>query len=164
MRPQSRDNGVKVMQSAGSATSRGKPRPLEVLAVEDNPADIAWLKHVMEETGLEYRISVANDGLAAIDFLLKRGAHTESPNPDLVFLDVHLPKLTGYEALRQVPNAKKLAICVLTSSSAEREIFRQEFGIEGSAYLIKPVSRGSLLACLKSFDKLRPIAEQLAPG
>lgn len=137
-------------------------RFLEVLAVEDNPADLAWLQDVMGKTGLKYRISVANDGAEAVDFLLKRGAYAQAPDLDLILLDVHLPKATGYEALRQIPNAQKLPVCVLTSSTAEKEIFRKEFGIEGAKYLLKPVSSEALLGCLSSYDHLRPIAEEIA--
>jgi CheY-like chemotaxis protein len=105
---------------------------LEVVAVEDSPADLAWLEHVLERSGLEYKISLANDGAKAVDFLLKR----------------HLPKATAFEALRQIPHAQKLPICVLTSSAAEQDLFRREFGIEGAKYLIKPVStEASLPAC-----------------
>jgi chemotaxis family two-component system response regulator Rcp1 len=101
-------------------------RLLEVLAVEDNPADLVWLQNVVGKTGLNYRISVTSDGAEAGDFLLKRGAHAQAPDLDLILLDVHLPEATGYEALRQIPNAKKLPICVLTSSAAEKEIFCKE--------------------------------------
>jgi two-component system, chemotaxis family, response regulator Rcp1 len=138
-------------------------RRLEILAVEDSPTDLAWLEHVMAKSGLEYKISVANDGAKAVDFLLKRGGYADAPDPDLVLLDVHLPKATGYEALRQIPHAQKLPICVLTSSSAEQDLFRREFGIAGAKYLIKPVSTEALLACLRSYDHLRPIVEELSP-
>jgi two-component system, chemotaxis family, response regulator Rcp1 len=137
-------------------------RQLEVLAVEDNPADLGWLNYVMDKSGLKYRITVANDGAKAVDFLTKRGLYVDVPKPDLILLDVHLPKVTGYEALRQIPNARELPICVLTSSEAERDLFRKEFGIEGAKYLIKPVSPEALLACLRSYDHLRPIAEALS--
>jgi CheY-like chemotaxis protein len=117
----------------------------------------------MKTIGLEHRLSVANDGAEAVDFLLKRGSHSEAPDPDLVFLDVHLPKATGYEALRQIPNAHQLPICVLTSSTAELDLFRKEFGIEGARYLIKPVSPKTLLDCLRSHPHLRSITAKLSP-
>jgi len=134
---------------------------IEVLAVEDNSADLFWLKSILREIGVEHRLSVAVDGLQAVNFLLKRGDYAESPTPDLIFLDVHTPMLTGPEVLRQIPNAHKLPVCVLTGSNTERELSHREFGIEGSNYLIKPLSRQSLLACFRAHKHLQPIVENL---
>jgi CheY-like chemotaxis protein len=75
-------------------------------------------------------LSAVSDGEHAVDFLLKRGQYSSAPTPDLIFLDVNLPKLSGIDVLRQVPNAHKLPICVVTSSESERQIFRREFGIQ----------------------------------
>lgn len=93
---------------------------------------------------------------------MKRGEYSEAPVPDLIFLDVHMPMLTGLEVLREVPSARKLPICVLTGSNAERELFRKEFGIGSSNYLTKPLTRESLLACLRGHRHLQALAEDLA--
>ena len=122
-------------------------RKLEVLAIEDNPADLACLEFVLEEIGLQCRLWPASDGEQALDYLLKRGSCVEAPAPDLIFLDVHLPKLNGIEILRKVQNAQELPICVLTSSAEERKIFRDEFGIRDPNYLIKPVNSQDLRQC-----------------
>ena len=137
-------------------------RRIEVLAVEDNPPDLFWLKGVLNETGVEHRLSVVDDGKRALSYLLKKGEYAEAPTPDLILLDVHLPLLSGFEVLREVPDADKLPICVLTSSNAERDLFAKEFGIHGVRYLIKPVTRENLLKCFQCYDHLRPIAEELA--
>ena len=137
-------------------------RLIEVLAVEDNSADLFGLKSVLAETGVEHRLSVADNGERAVSFLLKKGEYAQAPTPDLILPDVHLPVLNGFEVLREVPNADELPICVLTSSNAERDLFRKEFGIQGLKYLIKPVTRDSLLACFRCYDHLKPIAEELA--
>lgn len=120
---------------------------MKVLVIEDEPADRLWLECILKEIGLDCSYSGVGDGERALDFLLKRGKCSLAPTPDLIFLDLHLPKLDGIEILRRVPNAHELPICILTSSDAERELFRHEFGITDSNYLIKPVSLHSLLAC-----------------
>jgi two-component system response regulator len=125
----------------------------EVLIVEDNGADRFWLEYTLQSLGGSCRFSTVTDGEQAVDFLLRRGSYEGAGTPDMIFLDVHLPKLNGIEVLRHIPNAKDLPICVLTSSSGERESFREEFGIEDSNYLLKPITQDSLLAsaCCQQF-------------
>src|SRR5437762_10862326 len=99
-------------------------RQVELLAVEDNSTDLFWLKEVLNQIGLPHALSVAEDGVRAVKFLLKQGEYAQAPTPDLILLDFHLPILTGLEVLHQVPNAEALPICVLTSSDAERAAFK----------------------------------------
>ncbi len=137
-------------------------RQIQLLAVEDNYADVYWLKLVLDRIGCVYALSVVTDGESAVDFLLKRGHHTEAPVPDLILLDLNLPKLTGIEVLRAVPHSRDLPICAMTSSTAERELLRGEFGIEGPCYMIKPLEADKLLSCLRSFDHLKRAAQELS--
>jgi CheY-like chemotaxis protein len=104
---------------------------------------------------LDCSFSSVSDGEGAVDFLLKRGQRSEAPTPDLIFLDVHLPLLDGIEVLRQIPNARDLPICVMTSSEAQRELLNREFGIQASNYLLKPISHGSLAGSSHCQDHLR---------
>jgi CheY-like chemotaxis protein len=129
----------------------------EVLVIEDNAADRVWLEHVLKLVAEEYNNSSVTDGQQAVDFLLKRGQYRDAPTPDVIFLDVHLPILDGIEVLRQIPNARALPLCVLTSSESEREAFRQEFGVEDSNYVLKPASQESVLSssCWHQFPKTR---------
>src|SRR5271170_1183916 len=120
---------------------------VEVLVVEDNPADRIWLESVLKEIGLNCSCTSVTDGEQAVNFLLKRGDWAEAPTPELIFLDVHLPKLDGIEILRKIPHAEELPICVLTSSDRERKMFRDEFGIGDSNYLIKPVNPRTVRQC-----------------
>jgi CheY-like chemotaxis protein len=120
-------------------------KQIEVLVIEDNAAERFWLEYALQNLGVSCAFSAVTDGQQAVDFLLKRGRYSEAPTPDVIFLDVHLPKLDGVEVFRRLPNAHELPICVLTSSEAERELFRKEFGIPDSNYLLKPVNQGNLL-------------------
>jgi len=132
-------------------------KQIEVLVIEDNAADRFWLEYALRNLGVSCAFSAVTDGEQAVDFLLKRGKYSEAPTPDVIFLDVQLPKLDGVEVLRRLPNAHDLPICVLTSSEAERELFREEFGIPDSNYLLKPVDQDHLLGSSCCHDHLGPI-------
>jgi len=121
-------------------------RTVEILIVEDSSADLFWLEYVLKSLSVDCSLSSVADGESAVDFLLKRGKHAEAPTPDLIFLDVNLPMLSGLEVLRQVPDAHNLPVCVLTSSEGDRKLFQREFDIQNSNYLLKPVSQENLLA------------------
>jgi CheY-like chemotaxis protein len=135
---------------------------MKLLAVEDNYADIHWLKMVLDRMGVVYTLSVVTDGEKAVDFLLKRGEYAEAPDPDLVLLDLNLPKMTGIEVLQAVPNSDKIPVCIITGSPAEREQVMRRFGIRRIAYVVKPVDRDRLLNCFRCYEHLRPVAEELA--
>ena len=133
----------------------------EVLIVEDNRADRFWLEYALQNLGASCALSTVTDGEQALDFLLRRGEYAEAPTPDIIFLDVHLPKADGIEVLRQVPNAKELPLCVITSSEDQREALREEFGIEDSNYLLKPVTQESLLSSSCCHEHLGPLGRDL---
>ncbi|MGH9558101.1 MAG: response regulator [Bryobacteraceae bacterium] len=137
-------------------------RRIKLLAVEDNYADIHWLKRVFDKMGLVYSLSVVTDGEKAVDFLLKRGEFSEAPDPDLILLDLNLPKLTGVDVLRAVPHSDQMPVCIVTGSPLEREQLKEQFGIRRIAYLVKPVDRDRLLNCFRAYAHLRPVAEELA--
>jgi CheY-like chemotaxis protein len=124
---------------------RGFTRKLEILVVEDNPFDIECLEMALKDMGANYHLSIAQDGPQAVDHLTGRGPNSP-PRPDLIFLDMHLPKFGGLEVLRQVPDSADLPICVLTSSPSElpavRAHFRRPIG-----YLLKPLSAAKLIDC-----------------
>jgi len=137
-------------------------RQIQLLAVEDNYADVYWLKLMLDRIGCVYALSVVTDGESAVDYLLRRGRYVDAAKPDLILLDLNLPKLNGVEVLRAVPNSRDLPICIMTSSIVERELLRQEFGIEGPSYLVKPLDADKLLASLRSFDHLKRVAQELS--
>src|SRR6266404_8356670 len=137
-------------------------RRLELLVAEDSDADLYWLRMVLHEMGMEVSLRLVSDGETARDYLLKRGDYRDVPDPELILLDLNLPRLTGIEVLRALPQPDKLPICILTSSAMEREFVQRHFGLNGMAYMVKPVTREKLLACLRVYEHLRPIADELA--
>jgi two-component system, chemotaxis family, response regulator Rcp1 len=137
-------------------------RRIELLVIEDNSADLFWLKSILEQIGLQHRLSVVGDGAKAVSFLRKQGEYANAPTPDLILLDINLPILNGIEVLREIPDAKGLPICIVSSSIAECELSGREFAITDSRYLIKPVTRDGLLRCFRCYPHLRPIAQELS--
>jgi len=142
-------------------------RRLRLFVAEDNDADLQWLKKILDGMGILYDLSLVTDGEQAVEFLLKRGEYATAPDPDLIVLDLNLPKVRGIDVLKSVPHSEQLPVCVMTGSAEEREILKKTFGIRRSAYLLKPVDRDRILNTFRAYDHLRPLAEELsgaAPG
>jgi two-component system, chemotaxis family, response regulator Rcp1 len=137
-------------------------KQLHVAIVEDNPADVFWLKAVLQDLDVIYTFTVATDGEEARDFILKHGKYHGFPPADLIFLDMNLPKFTGLEVLRQIPDSADLPVCILTSSQRERNLVEQHFFPRKVSYITKPIDREHLLECFRSHDNLRSFAEQVA--
>ena len=136
-------------------------RPIKILVVEDNDADIFYLQKVLDRMGVVYSISVLGDGERALNFLLKRGEYSGAWNPDLIFLDLNLPKLSGVEVLEALPPSPRLPFCILTGSTLERDKLKKKFGIRRIAYVVKPVTRDMILNCFRCYDHLAPLAEAI---
>ncbi len=139
-------------------------RPVKILVVEDNDADTYYLKLVLDRMGVAYTMSVLGDGESAVNFLLKRGEFATVFTPDLIFLDLNLPKLSGVEVLEAMPPFRRFPFCILTGSAMERDKLKKKFGIRRIAYVVKPVTREMILNCFRCYDHLAPLAEQIAVG
>jgi CheY-like chemotaxis protein len=101
------------------------------------------------------------DGEQARDFILKQGAYRDFPPANLIFLDMNMPKLSGLDVLRQVPDSAELPICLLTSSQSERDLIERHFAPKKVSYLSKPVDDEQFLECIRSHDQLRGLATLL---
>lgn len=128
------------MPTVNSDTLNG--RPIEILLVEDNPGDIRLTREAMRESTIANNLSVVTDGAEAIDFLNKRGAFTDAPMPDLVLLDLNLPKISGHEVLRHVKTSddlKSIPVIALSTSGSERDI-QACYADHVNCYITKPMS------------------------
>jgi len=136
-------------------------RTIKILALDDNDADIYHLRTVLDRMGVSYRMSELADGESAVSFLLKRGEYRQAFDPDLIFLDLNLPKRSGVEVLEALPPHRKFPLCILTISPLERDKLKKKFGIRRIAYVVKPINREMILNCFRCYDHLTPLAEQL---
>ncbi|RFU36574.1 response regulator [Actinomadura logoneensis] len=129
-------------------------QPITVLLVEDDPGDELMTREAFEYNKVGNTLHVVRDGAEALDFLYRRGDHTEAPRPDLVLLDLNLPKRDGREVLQEIKSDPELAaipVVVLTTSSAEEDILRS-YKLHANAYVTKPVDFDQFIAAIRQID------------
>jgi chemotaxis family two-component system response regulator Rcp1 len=118
--------------------SKEKPR---ILLVEDNPGDIRLTQEAFKESSLDIQMDVVTDGEMALDFLFKKGRYADAIKPDVVLLDLNLPKKNGIEVLKEVKadeTLKRIPVIVLTTSDADHDISKA-YGLHANCYILKPV-------------------------
>jgi CheY-like chemotaxis protein len=129
-------------------------RPIRVLLVEDNPGDADLIQDTLEASSSQLSITVVVDGADAADYLLRKGAHTRAETPDLILLDLNLPKLDGRQVLAELRRHERLRpipVIVLTSSDAENDIVRS-YAAGASCYVTKPVELAAFQAVVRAID------------
>lgn len=132
-----------------------KDRLIDILLVEDNPADINILREIFAESKVANNLHVVNDGEQAMNFLYKRGEFTAVPRPDLVLLDIGLPKIGGFEVLAEIkgnPNLKRIPVIMLTSSKAEEDILKS-YDHHANSYITKPVHLDQLIEVVRRIEE-----------
>ena len=129
-------------------------QPIEVLLVEDDPGDELMTREAFADNKINNRLHVARDGEEALDFLYRRGAHTEAPRMDLILLDLNLPKYDGRQVLEQIksdPDLTHVPVVVLTTSSSEEDVLRS-YKLHANAYVTKPVDVNQFIAAVRQID------------
>jgi chemotaxis family two-component system response regulator Rcp1 len=115
--------------------------PIEILLIEDNPADIRLTKEAFQEARIQNNIHVVQDGVSAIAFLHQKEPYCRVPLPDLILLDLNLPKKDGREVLENIkkdPHTSRIPVVVLTTSDDEEDVLRS-YHLHANAYLVKPI-------------------------
>jgi two-component system, chemotaxis family, response regulator Rcp1 len=129
-----------------------KAAPLHVLLVEDNPGDVRLTREAFREANPSIRLSVASDGVEALAFLRREGVHADAVHPDIILLDLNLPKMDGREFLARIREEKDLKLIptiILTTSDAEADIVKG-YELCANCYLIKPVLLEAFESLVKS--------------
>ncbi|THE66343.1 response regulator [Salinadaptatus halalkaliphilus] len=132
-----------------------RPLSAQILLVEDNPGDIRLTQEAFEQGRIENDLHVVSDGAAAIDFLRQEGEYEDAPRPDIILLDLNLPRMDGQdvlEALKSDPQMRSIPVIVLTSSQAEEDIV-QSYELHANAYLTKPVNPDEFIDTVRAFEK-----------
>ncbi len=115
--------------------------PIEILLIEDNPADIRLTQEAFREARLHNTIHVAQDGVSAMAFIRQTAPFQHAPRPDLILLDLNLPKMDGREILKEIksdPHTRTIPVVVLTTSDDEEDVLRS-YDLHANAYLVKPI-------------------------
>jgi CheY-like chemotaxis protein len=129
-------------------------RPVEILLVEDNPGDVRLTREALKEGKIRNNLNVVGDGVEALRYLRREGPYTDSARPDLILLDLNLPKMDGREVLEAVkadPALRVIPIVVLTSSAAEKDIARA-YDLHANCYVSKPVDLDQFIHVVKSIE------------
>ncbi|GAB3157738.1 response regulator [Myceligenerans halotolerans] len=140
-------------------------RPIEILLVEDDPGDVLMTQEAFAEHETPVNVSVAGDGVAALDFLRKQGQWADAPDPDLVLLDLNLPRMDGMEVLAVVKNdpmLRHIPIVVLTTSDAQEDVVGS-YSLHANAYVTKPVDFDKFQAVVRQIDEFF-VSTVLRPG
>ncbi len=143
-------------------------KPVEVLLVEDNTGDVRLTLEAMKEGKVINNLSIASDGVEAMAFLRKEGRYKDAARPDIILLDLNLPKKDGREVLAEIkadPSLRLIPVVVLTTSQAEEDILRT-YNLHANCYVTKPVDLEQFINVVKSINdfwfsvvKLPPVAQ-----
>ncbi|GAA4023119.1 response regulator [Deinococcus rubellus] len=129
-------------------------RKIEILLVEDNPADVMLTEEAFEEARIANRLHVARDGVDALEFLHRQGRYADTPTPDVILLDVNMPRMNGLEllaVLKADPELRRIPVIMLTTSRAEQDVWRS-YDLHVNAYIPKPVSVGEFFDVVRTFE------------
>ena len=127
----------------------------DILLVEDNPGDVRLTKEALKDAKVLNEIYVAKDGIEAMEFLNKKGLFAKAPTPDLILLDLNLPKKDGREVLAEVkkdPKLKHIPVVILTTSKADEDIIKT-YNLHANAYITKPVDLNRFVEIIHALEE-----------
>ena len=131
-----------------------QPEPVEILLVEDDPGDVLMTTEALAESKVLNNLNVVNNGEEALRYLLQEGEHADAVRPDLVLLDLNLPRVDGREVLARVKadeHLRTIPIVILTTSEAEEDVLRS-YDLHANAYVTKPVDFDSFVQVIRQVD------------
>ena len=134
--------------------SRTGGKPIDILLIEDNPGDVRLTKEVLMEGKVRNRLQVVGDGVEAMAFLRRENNYAEAPRPDLILLDLNLPKKDGREVLQEIKaddQLKRIPVVVLTTSEADEDILRS-YDLAANCYITKPVDLDQFIRVIKTIE------------
>lgn len=140
-------------------------KPIHILLVEDNPADILLTQEAFEEAHFAHHLHLAKDGVEALSFLRREGPHAGAPTPDVILLDLNMPRMGGLEVLdilKADEVLRNIPVVVLTTSRAEGDIWRS-YNLHANAYIPKPVTVSEFVDVIKSFGSFWFATAALSP-
>jgi len=139
--------------------------PIEVLLVEDDPGDVLMTQEAFDEHKVRNKLNVVSDGEEALSYLRREGPHADAPRPDLILLDLNLPRVDGrqvLQAIKEDPDLRRIPVVVLTTSGADEDILRS-YSLHANAYVTKPVDFDSFIAVVRQIDEFFVTVVKLPP-
>lgn len=143
----------------------GCTTPIEILLIEDSPSDIDLTREALEDTRVRNHLSVVTDGVEALAYLRRQGKYVDVPHPDLILLDLNLPKKSGLEVLAEIkadPALLRIPVVVLSTSGAEQDIL-ESYDLHANCYVRKPVDFDAFIEVLRSIDSFWLAIVKLPP-
>jgi CheY-like chemotaxis protein len=132
-----------------------RPDPIEVLLVEDDPGDVLLIREAFEDNKVANRLHVVADGVEALEFMRRTDGYADAPRPDLILLDLNLPRKDGREVLAEVKadgDLRTIPVVVLTTSEAEEDVLRS-YDLHANAYVTKPVDFERFIGVVRQIDQ-----------
>jgi CheY-like chemotaxis protein len=129
--------------------------PIELLLVEDSEPDVRLTIEALREAKVKNRLWVVEDGVEALDFLRRQGKHADAPRPDLILLDLNLPRKDGRQVLKEIKNddsLKRIPVVILTTSKSEEDVLRA-YDLHANCYITKPVDFNRFMEVVKSIEQ-----------
>jgi chemotaxis family two-component system response regulator Rcp1 len=135
--------------------TRDWAKTIDILLVEDNPGDVRLMLEALKESKIRNNIFVVEDGVEAMDFLLRKGKYVNSPRPDLILLDLNLPRKSGREVLAEIKSdasLRRIPVVVVTVSRDEEDILRA-YDLHANCYVTKPIDFNQFLKITRSIEE-----------
>ena len=142
------------MRQATAQVPRTQSRPVQILLVEDNPGDVRLTQEALKDGRVYVNLTVACDGVEAMEILRRAGKHADKPKPDLILLDLNLPRKNGREVLQEIKEdeeLRRIPVIVMTTSKAEQDIHRV-YNLNANCYVTKPVDLDEFLNVVRSIE------------
>ncbi|TDB71478.1 response regulator [Micromonospora sp. KC723] len=133
----------------------GAANPVRILVVDDDPGDVLMIEEALEDSEIEKVIDVVNDGQEAMEFLRREGRHTEARRPDVILLDLNMPRMDGRQVLGEVKgdeDLRTIPIVVLTTSNADNDIVGS-YTLQANAYVTKPIDLDDFNDVVRRIDE-----------
>ena len=144
----------------------GEAPPVEILLVEDNPGDYRLTQEALREGKVYNNLHWAQDGVEAIEFLKRRGKYKDAPRPDIILLDLNLPKKDGRQVLSEIKqddDLRYIPVVILTTSKAEEDVVRS-YDLHANCYVTKPVDLEKFITVVQSIDRFWLTVVTLPPA
>jgi chemotaxis family two-component system response regulator Rcp1 len=135
-------------------TDKNRPKPIDILLVEDNPGDVRLTREALKEGKVINKLNVVGDGLEALAYLRHEGRYAKLPHPDLILLDLNLPKMDGREVLEKIktdPKLRRIPVVILTTSKSEEDII-MSYDLHANCYITKPVDLDQFITVVMAVE------------